>query len=94
MYRCWLNYSIQASDELSIVSQKIARANKGDDVNNLKVQRGNIEKQIQAQKVMLVVKLTTGIYKEPRDAFIKKLAEHSDLCTELKKMTGKQFPTY
>jgi hypothetical protein len=43
---------------------------------------------------MLVVKLTTGIYREPRDAFVKKLAEHTDLHTELKKMTGQSYPSY
>ena len=83
-----------ASDELSKISQAIARANKGDDVNNLRVQKSNVEKQISAQKVMLVVKLTTGIYREPRDAFVKKLAEHTDLRTELKKMTGQSYPSY
>jgi hypothetical protein len=35
-----------ASDELSKISQAIARANKGDDVNNLRVQKSNVEKQI------------------------------------------------
>lgn len=79
---------------MATVQGKIVRAAKGSDVSALQAKKSTHAKQLVHYKGMLARQMTTGIWTEPRQAYLDKLRERETLAGELEKLTGETAPPY